>query len=116
VKPTESALVKAQAHASDTQLLTIRTATLADTSLIRRLILELAHYEKEPDQVCTTEADIARDGFGANPQFRVLIAEWRGQPAGLRSSSATTRHRNWPPSNSAKPGEGEHTSRFASHK
>ena len=63
-------------------MLTIRTATVADAALLRRLIWELADYEKEPDQVRTTEADIARDGFGANPQFRALIAEWHGQPAG----------------------------------
>ncbi len=64
-------------------MLTIREATDADAALIRRLISELAEYVKEPDQVRTTEADISRDGFGANPQFRALIAEWRGQPAGF---------------------------------
>src|SRR5580692_1476437 len=61
-------------------MLTIRIATIADAALLRRLIWELADYEKEPDQVQTTEADIARDGFGANPQFRAVIAEWQGQP------------------------------------
>ena len=64
-------------------MITTRTATIADAPLIRRLIGELAEYEKEPDQVRTTEADIARDGFGANPQFRVLIGEWRGEPVGF---------------------------------
>ena len=63
-------------------MLTIRPATIADAALLRKLIGELADFEKEPDQVQTTEADIARDGFGANPQFRALIAEWHGQPAG----------------------------------
>jgi GNAT superfamily N-acetyltransferase len=65
-----------------TLMLTIRAATIADAALIRQLIWELADFEKEPDQVRTTAADIARDGFGANPQFRALIAEWQGQPAG----------------------------------
>jgi GNAT superfamily N-acetyltransferase len=64
-------------------MLTIRDATLADAPLIRTLIRELAEFEKAPDQVRTTEADIARDGFGANPQFRALIAEWHGAPAGF---------------------------------
>jgi GNAT superfamily N-acetyltransferase len=64
-------------------MLTIRDATLADAALIRRLIWELAEFEKEPDAVRTTEADIARDGFGENPQFRALIAEWEGQSAGF---------------------------------
>ena len=64
-------------------MLTIRPATIADAALIRKLIWELAEFEKEPDHVLTTEADIARDGFGVNPQFRALIAEWQGQPAGF---------------------------------
>jgi GNAT superfamily N-acetyltransferase len=64
-------------------MLTIRDATIADAALIRRLIWELAEFEREPDAVRTTEADIARDGFGANPEFRALIAEWDGQPAGF---------------------------------
>jgi GNAT superfamily N-acetyltransferase len=68
---------------SKNPILTVRVATIADVALIRRLIAELADYEKEPDQVRTTEADIARDGFGANPQFRVLIGEWRGEPVGF---------------------------------
>ncbi len=28
------------------------------------------------------ESELIRDGFGANPKFRALIAEWNGQPAG----------------------------------
>jgi GNAT superfamily N-acetyltransferase len=63
--------------------LTIRIATIADAALIRRLIVELAEYEKGLDQLRTTEADIARDGFGANPQFRALIGEWCGEPVGF---------------------------------
>jgi len=64
-------------------MLAIRAATVADAALLRRLIWELADFEKAPDEVQTTEADIARDGFGSNPQFRALIAEWAGQPAGF---------------------------------
>jgi GNAT superfamily N-acetyltransferase len=64
-------------------MLTIRTAAIADAALIRQLIWELADFEKTPDQVQTTEADIARDGFGVDPQFRALIAEWSGHAAGF---------------------------------
>src|SRR5260370_31826909 len=64
-------------------MLTIREANIADAALISALIQELADYDKEPDQVKTTEADIARDGFGANPLFRTLIAEWHLQPVGF---------------------------------
>ena len=63
-------------------MLTIRPATIADAPLIRRLIWELADFEKAPDEVHTTDSDIARDGFGANPLFRALIAEWKEHPAG----------------------------------
>jgi GNAT superfamily N-acetyltransferase len=64
-------------------MLNIREAAVADASLISTLILELADYDKETDQVRTTTADIARDGFGANPQFRTLIGEWCGEPVGI---------------------------------
>jgi GNAT superfamily N-acetyltransferase len=64
-------------------MLLIRAATIDDSALIRRLIWELAEFEKEPDKVRTTESDIARDGFGVNPEFRALIAEWDGQPVGF---------------------------------
>ena len=63
-------------------MLKIRQATVTDAALIRRLIWELADFEKAPDEVLTTEADIVRDGFGANPLFRALIAERQGQSAG----------------------------------
>src|SRR6202158_4990509 len=65
------------------EMLKIRQANVTDAALIRRMIWELADFEKAPDEVRTTEADIARDGFGANPLFRALIAEWHGQPAGF---------------------------------
>jgi hypothetical protein len=64
-------------------MLTIRPATVADAVLIQTFITELAEYESEPEQVRITDADIARDGFGADPQFRVLIAEWSSEPVGF---------------------------------
>jgi GNAT superfamily N-acetyltransferase len=64
-------------------MLTIRPFTVDDAALLRTLIWELADYEKEPDEVRITADDLARDGFGATPQFRALIAEWEGQPAGF---------------------------------
>jgi GNAT superfamily N-acetyltransferase len=64
-------------------MLTIRTAAVKDVGLIRELILELAEFEKCPEQVRTTEADISRDGFGSHPEFRALIAEWQDAIAGF---------------------------------
>jgi GNAT superfamily N-acetyltransferase len=64
-------------------MLNIRAANIDDTSVIKKLISDLADYEKQSEQVRTTEGDILRDGFGEEPEFRVLIAEWQGAPAGF---------------------------------
>jgi GNAT superfamily N-acetyltransferase len=64
-------------------MLTIRDAISEDAALIRALIQELAEYDGEADHVRTTEADIARDGFGTNAKFRTLIAEWGSQSVGF---------------------------------
>jgi GNAT superfamily N-acetyltransferase len=62
----------------------IRLATAADISLILELIRALALYEREPDAVETTEADLLRDGFGPKPCFECLIAEnEQGQATGF---------------------------------
>jgi GNAT superfamily N-acetyltransferase len=63
-------------------MLAIRPATVNDASLLAILIRELAEYERELDAVLISEADLLRDGFGPQPRFRALIAEWGGQPAG----------------------------------
>ncbi len=53
-----------------------------DVALLRTLVRELAEFDHELHLCVIEEADLARDGFGANPKFRALIAEWDGQPAG----------------------------------
>jgi len=53
----------------------IRPATAADVETILRFIKGLAAFEKEPDAVKATTADLLRDGFGEQPKFEVLIAE-----------------------------------------
>ena len=63
--------------------ITIRTATPADVPQILSFIRALAAYEREPDAVTATEADLMRDGFGLNPFYSCLIAEHDGQPAGF---------------------------------
>jgi GNAT superfamily N-acetyltransferase len=64
-------------------MLTIRPATPTDVPVILRFIRELATYEREPDAVVATEADLLRDGFSDNPRFWSLIAEHDGEPAGF---------------------------------
>jgi GNAT superfamily N-acetyltransferase len=63
-------------------MLSIRAATVEDATLLRVLIRELAEFEHELDMVTITETDLAHDGFGLQPKFRALIAEWDGEPAG----------------------------------
>src|SRR6202522_945543 len=53
----------------------IRAATPADIPLILDLIRALATYEREPNAVKTTEADLLGDGFGEHPCFECLMAE-----------------------------------------
>jgi GNAT superfamily N-acetyltransferase len=54
---------------------TIRNAVPEDVPLILEFIRGLAIYEREPDAVTATEADLLRDGFGPEPYFHCLIAE-----------------------------------------
>jgi GNAT superfamily N-acetyltransferase len=63
-------------------MLLIRPATIDDAELLRTLIRELAEFEHELHFCVIEAADLARDGFGASPSFRALIADWDGQPAG----------------------------------
>ena len=64
-------------------MLSIRKATAHDAPLILDFIRRLAEYEREPDAVVATEEDLIRDGFGSEPKYRCLIAEWDGAPAGF---------------------------------
>jgi GNAT superfamily N-acetyltransferase len=62
---------------------TIREATAADVPLILEFIRALAAYEREPEAVTATVADLLRDGFGPNPFYFCLIAEHDSVPAGF---------------------------------
>ena len=69
-------------------MFSIRPATPSDIPVILHLIRSLAIYEREPDAVKATEADLLRDGFGEQPRFECLMAEAQDrdgamQPAGF---------------------------------
>src|SRR5579883_564175 len=64
-------------------MLRIRPAVPEDADLIVQFIRELADYEREPQAAIATSVDILRDGFGRDPKFRVLMAEWEDKPAGF---------------------------------
>lgn len=64
-------------------MLVIRKAERHDVPEIRRLIRDLAEYERAPDEAVATEQDLLRDGFGPAPRYSCLMAEWDGAPAGF---------------------------------
>jgi GNAT superfamily N-acetyltransferase len=64
-------------------MLTIKNAKADDIPLILEFIRELAEYEHAPEQAVATAEDLRRDGFSANPKFRVVFTEWDGEPAGF---------------------------------
>ena len=61
-------------------MLSIRPAQPADVPSLLALIRELAEFEKLA--VRNSEQILLRDGFGPEPRYRALIAEWDGQLAG----------------------------------
>ena len=53
----------------------IRKGRKEDMAVVLDLIKELAVFEKEPDAVVVTVADLERDGFGEYPLFQTIVAE-----------------------------------------
>lgn len=63
-------------------MLTIRAARVEDVPLLETMISEFAEFNHERHLLRTTEADLARDGFGDSPRFRAFLAYWDDQAAG----------------------------------
>jgi len=61
----------------------LRDAVPADVPTILALITELAMFEREPDAVVATEADLLRDGFGPEKRFGCRVAELDGRVVGF---------------------------------
>ena len=61
----------------------IRKGQKEDMPAVLNLIQELATFEKEPDAVVVTVADLERDGFGKNPLFYTFVAEINHQIVGM---------------------------------
>jgi GNAT superfamily N-acetyltransferase len=64
-------------------MLTLRKASREDVPQILGFIRDLAKYEREPDAVLATEADLLRDGFIEPRRFECILAFWSGEPAGF---------------------------------
>lgn len=58
----------------------LRDAELSDAKLLNELIEEMGRHERMSVRVC--EKRLIKDGFGAAPKFRVLIAEVGSKVAG----------------------------------
>lgn len=63
-------------------MLSIRPAGPEDVPLLFEMIRELADSEQSLDKLTNTQADVMNDGFGTEPKFRALIANWNGTVAG----------------------------------
>jgi GNAT superfamily N-acetyltransferase len=61
----------------------IRKGEINDMPEVLVLIRDLAAFEKEPDAVEITVADLERDGFGPKPLFHTFIAEVNNKIVGM---------------------------------
>ena len=61
----------------------IRAAVKGDMARVLELIKALAVFEKEPDAVKITVADLEAFGFGAIPKFKCFVADMHGKIEGI---------------------------------
>jgi GNAT superfamily N-acetyltransferase len=61
----------------------IRLGREEDMQAVFLLITELAVFEKEPEAVAITVADLVRDGFSDAPKFKVYVAEQENNIIGI---------------------------------
>ena len=64
-------------------MIQLRKALATDIPKMLRLVMELAIYEKAPEQVTNTEARMLEEGFGENPAFGCILAEEDTKIVGL---------------------------------
>ncbi|MGE4594902.1 MAG: GNAT family N-acetyltransferase [Gammaproteobacteria bacterium] len=61
----------------------IRQATVEDSALILRFVIELAVYEKAENEVLATQLDIENSLFGSDSTTNALICNINNEPVGL---------------------------------
>ena len=61
----------------------IRKALRGDVGRIFTLINALAIFEKEPEAVKVTEEELLQDGFGNDPSYRCIVAEYENEVIGF---------------------------------
>jgi GNAT superfamily N-acetyltransferase len=74
---------EASPQAPGSARVTVRAAEPGDVELIYGLIVELATYERAPEQVVGTPAMLAGSLFGPQPSCEALIAELEGDAVGF---------------------------------
>jgi GNAT superfamily N-acetyltransferase len=62
---------------------TVRAAGPEDVGTILDFVRALARFERMPDAVSASEADLLRDGFGPEPRFEARIALIDDKPCGF---------------------------------
>ena len=62
---------------------TIREGRKQDMPSVLKLIKELAHFEKESNEVIVTLSDLENDGFGSAPLFKSFVAEIDNEIVGM---------------------------------
>ena len=61
----------------------IRKANATDIPSMMKLIVELAIYERAPNEVTNTEQMMFKDGFGDNPLYHAFVADIEGEIIGF---------------------------------
>ncbi len=61
----------------------VRQGEEKDMHSVLDLITELAVFEKEPNAVDISVADLINDGFSENPKFKIFVAEQEDQIIGM---------------------------------
>jgi GNAT superfamily N-acetyltransferase len=79
----QSRAAKAYGLVMESPAVTIRHANAKDASTVHRFICDLALYEKEPDAVKCTSADLEQQLASERPPFEALLAEQDGVAVGF---------------------------------
>lgn len=66
-------------------MIEIRAATEQDVEVFYKLMLEEAEHHNAVQHIHTSPSEIRRAGFGKDPRFGVLLAQFDGEPAGYVS-------------------------------
>jgi GNAT superfamily N-acetyltransferase len=61
----------------------IRKGRKEDVPAVHQLVMELATFEKAPEQVTNTVEEMMEDGFGSSPVYGLIVAELENKIIGM---------------------------------